>query len=89
MLILIDRSMYELGRELARGLPAGPGAACGIVVFDSLRALDKASVLIILVLNIYIYNEFNNSKLQSGLPVILVRHETSPEDIGGLHAAQV
>ena len=52
---------------LATGLPASPGAAAGIVVFDS----DDAE-----------------ATAKKGDPVILVRIETSPEDIHGMHAAQ-
>ena len=52
---------------IAKGLPASPGAASGIVVFDSDTA-EKRSEL--------------------GDAVILVRIETSPEDIHGMHAAR-
>ena len=53
-------------RELiCKGLPASPGAASGMVVFDS----DEAEAL-------------------SHRGVILVREETSPEDIHGMHAAR-
>jgi pyruvate,orthophosphate dikinase len=52
---------------LARGLPASPGAACGIIVFDPEKAFT---------LNI------------AGKKVLLVRQETSPEDIAGMVAAQ-
>jgi len=51
---------------LARGLPASPGAASGIVVFSAEEAEKLAS------------------KTRA---VILVRIETSPEDIHGMHAA--
>lgn len=49
------------------GLPAAPGAASGIAVFDA----DEAEVL-----------------ARNGAQVILIRHETSPEDIHGMHAAE-
>jgi pyruvate,orthophosphate dikinase len=52
---------------LAKGLPASPGAACGIVVFSA----DEAE-----------------ARSQKGESVILVRIETSPEDIHGMHAAR-
>jgi pyruvate,orthophosphate dikinase len=52
---------------LARGLPASPGAASGIVVFSADEAQKRAE------------------KKES---VILVRVETSPEDIHGMHAAK-
>jgi pyruvate,orthophosphate dikinase len=56
----------KAGRLLAKGLPAGPGAACGRVAFTAPRAVQMAA---------------------KGDPVILVRVETSPEDIAGMHAA--
>ena len=52
---------------ISKGLPASPGAASGVVVFNS----DEA--------------EMRSSKGES---VILVRIETSPEDIHGMHAAR-
>jgi len=52
---------------LAKGLPASPGAASGIAVFDSDTAEKRAEM---------------------GEAVILVRMETSPEDIHGMHAAR-
>ena len=52
---------------LGKGLPASPGAASGIVVFNSDEAESRAA---------------------KGESVILVRIETSPEDIHGMHAAQ-
>ena len=55
------------GRVVARGLPAGPGAATGRVVFFASDAEEWAS---------------------RGEEVLLVRVETSPEDIRGMNAAQ-
>jgi pyruvate,orthophosphate dikinase len=52
---------------LARGLPASPGAASGIVVFSADEAEARAA---------------------KGVAVVLVRVETSPEDIHGMHAAK-
>jgi len=52
---------------LVRGLPASPGAAAGVAVFDSETAEKRAAL---------------------GEAVILVRTETSPEDIHGMHAAK-
>jgi pyruvate, orthophosphate dikinase len=52
---------------LSKGLPASPGAACGVVVFTA----DEAE-----------------ARAQKGESVILVRIETSPEDIHGMHAAK-
>jgi pyruvate, orthophosphate dikinase len=51
---------------IVKGLPASPGAASGIAVFDSDTAEKRA---------------------EQGQSVILVRTETSPEDIHGMHAA--
>jgi len=52
---------------IAKGLPASPGAASGMVVFDADTAEKRA---------------------EQGEAVILVRVETSPEDIHGMHAAR-
>jgi len=52
---------------LTKGLPASPGAASGIIVFDADTAERR--------------NELGDA-------VILVRIETSPEDIHGMHAAK-
>jgi len=52
---------------LTKGLPASPGAASGIAVFDSDTAEKRAG---------------------NGEAVILIRVETSPEDIHGMHAAK-
>ena len=52
---------------ISKGLPASPGAACGVVVFNSDEAEMRAA---------------------KGEAVILVRVETSPEDIHGMHAAR-
>jgi pyruvate,orthophosphate dikinase len=54
-------------KPLTKGLPASPGAACGIVVFNADEAEARAA---------------------KGEAVILVRIETSPEDIHGMHAAK-
>ena len=52
---------------IAKGLPASPGAASGIVVFTADDAERRAN---------------------DGEKVMMVRIETSPEDIHGMHAAQ-
>ena len=54
------------GKLLGKGLPAGPGAACGQIAFDAASAVRMAA---------------------GGNPVVLVREETSPEDIAGMHAS--
>ncbi|MBC9207256.1 pyruvate, phosphate dikinase [Roseomonas aerophila] len=54
-------------KVLSKGLPASPGAACGVVVFSADEAETRAT---------------------KGESVILVRIETSPEDIHGMHAAK-
>lgn len=54
---------------IAKGLPAGPGAATGIAIFDS----EKAAEL---------------GKGGQNQNVILVRAETSPDDLKGMLAAQ-
>ena len=57
------------GLDKVYGLPAGPGAAAGKVVFTAADA-EKAV------------------RKDKSARVILVRHETSPEDVGGMWAAQ-
>ena len=54
---------------IAKGLPAGPGAATGIAVFDANRAAEMG-------------------KGGKGQKVILVRADTSPDDLAGMLAAQ-
>lgn len=54
-------------KQLAKGLPASPGAATGEVVFDADEAEQLAS---------------------EGVKVILVRPETTPDDIHGIIASQ-
>jgi pyruvate,orthophosphate dikinase len=52
---------------LCVGLPASPGAASGVVVFDAEEAAQRGN---------------------AGEKVILVRHETNPDDFHGMVAAQ-
>ncbi|MEU1911368.1 pyruvate, phosphate dikinase [Streptomyces massasporeus] len=52
---------------LAHGVPASPGAAVGVVVFDSEAASRRAA---------------------AGQHTVLVRRETTPEDLPGMIAAQ-
>ncbi|MFI6463100.1 pyruvate, phosphate dikinase [Streptomyces sp. NPDC050538] len=52
---------------LAHGVPASPGAAVGVVVFDSAEAVRRAAV---------------------GEDTVLVRRETTPDDLPGMIAAQ-
>lgn len=56
----------QSGRLLAKGLNAGPGAACGKAVFTPDRAMELA---------------------KQGQKSVLIRIETSPEDIHGINAA--
>jgi pyruvate,orthophosphate dikinase len=55
------------GKLLAKGLNAGPGAACGVVVFNPEGAMELK---------------------KRGQKSVLVRIETSPEDIHGMNAAE-
>ncbi len=52
---------------MARGLPAGPGAATGRIALTPAKAVELS---------------------EAGEPLILVRHETSPEDIQGMAVAE-
>ncbi|MDP8213994.1 MAG: pyruvate, phosphate dikinase [Candidatus Euphemobacter frigidus] len=64
-----EAAVIKKGLDKAYGLPAGPGAATGRVVFTA-EAAEK------------IFNRDPTACL------ILVRQETSPEDVGGMWAAQ-
>jgi pyruvate,orthophosphate dikinase len=61
------KKAIDQGRLLAKGLNAGPGAACGRVVFNAPDAEEWK---------------------KRGERVILMRIETSPEDIRGMDAAE-
>ena len=61
------------GRELGKGLPASPGAAVGKIALTADDAEQMAAA--------------EHDKGEDGVGVILVREETSPEDIGGMDAA--
>jgi pyruvate, orthophosphate dikinase len=64
-----EAGAIKKGLDKAYGLPAGPGAACGRVVFTAEEAER-------------VFEKDNSACL------ILVRRETSPEDVGGMWAAQ-
>ena len=64
--IIKPGAKYDL---LATGLPAGPGAATGVAVFDAGRAAELG-------------------KGGEGKRVILVRADTSPDDLKGMLAAE-
>ena len=63
---IFDAAALKKTKVIAKGLPAGPGAATGRIYFNADRAADAAS---------------------KGQPVMLVRVETSPEDLRGMIAA--
>ena len=64
---IFDPAAMKKVKKIAKGLPAGPGAASGYVVFTA----DDAE-----------------SWKKKGKKVILVRQETSPEDVAGMDAAE-
>jgi pyruvate,orthophosphate dikinase len=64
---MVDPEAEKAAKQLAKGLPAGPGGAIGQIVFTADDAEDWAN---------------------KGKKVILVRNETSPEDVHGMHAAE-
>jgi pyruvate,orthophosphate dikinase len=66
---IFDIIAEKKATALTVGLPAGPGAAVGKIMFEA----RDAEVAV---------------KANSGARIILVRHETSPEDVGGMWAAQ-
>jgi pyruvate, orthophosphate dikinase len=61
-----DLAEIKKAKQLATGLPAGPGAASGIIYLNADRAAAAA---------------------ERGETVVLVRNETSPEDLRGMIAA--
>jgi pyruvate,orthophosphate dikinase len=64
---IFDRAAIKSAKVIARGLPAGPGAASGKIYFSAERAVEGA---------------------HKGEKVLLVRVETSPEDLRGMIAAE-
>jgi len=64
---VFDRDALKKAKCVARGLPAGPGAAAGKIYFNAERAEASAA---------------------KGEKVLLVRMETSPEDLRGMIAAE-
>jgi pyruvate, orthophosphate dikinase len=64
---VFDRTAMKAAKVIAKGLPAGPGAATGQIYFNADRAVLAA---------------------QANEKVLLVRIETSPEDLRGMIAAE-
>src|SRR5437667_3069808 len=64
---VFDRKAIKATKCIARGLPAGPGAASGKMYLNAERAVQAAA---------------------KGEKVLLVRTETSPEDLRGMIAAE-
>jgi pyruvate, orthophosphate dikinase len=64
---VFDRKAVKAAKVIAKGLPAGPGAASGRIYLNAERAVAAA---------------------ERGETVLLVRNETSPEDLRGMIAAE-
>jgi pyruvate,orthophosphate dikinase len=64
---MFDQDELKNAKEIAKGLPASPGAACGRIYFTADEAKAHKAM---------------------GEKVVLVRTETSPEDIEGMVAAE-
>tara|TARA_Y100000588_G_scaffold62392_2_gene61820 strand:+ start:3974 stop:6724 length:2751 start_codon:yes stop_codon:yes gene_type:complete len=64
---IFDAQAVKSAKQIASGLPAGPGAATGQIYFNAERAVEAA---------------------EKGRRVLLVRVETSPEDLRGMIAAE-
>lgn len=64
---IFNKKSLQEAKELTRGLPASPGAACGQIVFFADEAVKWH---------------------KDGHKVILVRIETSPEDLAGMAEAE-
>ena len=65
---VFDREAVKSAEVIAKGLPAGPGAATGKMYLNAERAAAAAAA--------------------KGEKVLLVRNETSPEDLRGMIAAE-
>jgi len=64
---IFDRKAAAAAKVIAKGLPAGPGAAAGRMYLNADRAVQAS---------------------EKGEKVLLVRNETSPEDLRGMIAAE-
>ena len=64
---MLDPRAEKTAKQVAKGLPAGPGGAVGQVVFTAEAAEEWT---------------------KAGKTIILVRNETSPEDVHGMHVAE-
>ena len=64
---MFDADELKAAKNVAKGLPASPGAASGHIYFSAAEASEKAA---------------------QGEKVLLVRAETSPEDLAGMVAAE-
>jgi pyruvate, orthophosphate dikinase len=64
---IFDRNAVKAAKVIAKGLPAGPGAASGKIYLNAERVVEAAA---------------------RGEKVLLVRNETSPEDLRGMIAAE-
>jgi pyruvate, orthophosphate dikinase len=64
---VFDRKAVASAKVIAKGLPAGPGAATGRMYLNADRAVQAS---------------------EKGEKVLLVRNETSPEDLRGMIAAE-
>jgi pyruvate,orthophosphate dikinase len=81
---IFDLAEVKKAKELAKGLPAGPGAASGKIYLNADRAViaseedwkDENGKLVL---------DSHGQKQKQ--PVLLVRNETSPEDLRGMIAA--
>lgn len=64
---IFEPKTLKEAKPIATGLPASPGAACGMIAFNAAEAVVRS---------------------KNGEKVVLVRIETSPEDIEGMNVAQ-
>ena len=64
---MFDNSELKAAKEITKGLPASPGAACGKIYFSASDAKEHKA---------------------KGEKVVLIRLETSPEDIEGMIASE-
>lgn len=89
LLPMLDPKAEKDAVKLAKGLPAGPGGAYGKIVLtaDAAEAIVKENKQKAAEVQARGDTEAAKQYLEEA-KVVLVREETSPEDIHGMHAAQ-
>jgi pyruvate,orthophosphate dikinase len=89
LLPMIDPKAQAAAKPIASGLPAGPGGAHGHVVLTADEAAEVVRRESAMAERARAQGDPAAAKEhEDAAKVILVRNETSPEDVHGMHAAQ-